>query len=71
MTVSKVSKPLLSKTEEYVVKFWVTNDEGFKEQKEESAYFFSKGKHKQAEKEIVNKYRGIGKKISVISVIYQ
>lgn len=68
---TKVSKPLLGKTEEYVVKFWITNEQGFKEQKEESAFFFSKGKHKQAEKEIVNKYRGKGIKISVISVIYQ
>lgn len=65
------SKAILGKTEEYVVKFWITNDEGFKEQREESAWFFSKNKHKQAEKEVINKYRGKGKKIEVISVTYQ
>ena len=60
-----------SRSEEYVVKFWVTNSEGFKEQREESAFFFSKGKHKQAEKEVKDKYRGKGIKIDVITVVYQ
>lgn len=63
------SKP--SKTEEYVVKFWITNDIGFKEQREESVWFFSKGKHKQAEKEVKNKYRGQGKRVDIVSVTYQ
>ena len=60
-----------SRTEEYKVKFWIRNEEGFMEQRVESFFFFSKNKHKQAEKECINKYRGIGKKIEIISVIYQ
>ena len=60
-----------SKTEEYVVRFWIKNNEGFMEQHKESVWFFSKGKHKQAEKEVLNKYRGQGKKIEIISVTYQ
>lgn len=60
-----------SKTEEYVVKFWIKNNEGFAEQREESVWFFSKDKHKQAEKAVINKYRGQGKKIEVISVVHQ
>ena len=61
-----------SKTEEYVVKFWMKNPEtGFTEQHSESVWFFSKDKHKQAEKEVKNKYRGKGIKIDIISVTYQ
>ena len=61
----------LSKTEEYVVKFWLKKKDGFAEQREESVWFFSKDKHKQAEKEILNKYRGQGYKVDIVSVTYQ
>lgn len=69
--VKNKSIGLGSKTEEYIVKFWIKNDEGLAEQRKESVWFFSKGKHKQAEKEVINKYRGQGKKIEVISVVHQ
>lgn len=60
------------KNEEYVVNFTFKNPEtGFVERKSESVWYFSKGKHKQAEKDIKNRYRGQGIKIEVISVIYQ
>jgi hypothetical protein len=60
-----------SRTEEYVVKFQLKNKEGFVERREESVWFFSKDKHKQAEKEIINRYRGQGYRVEIISVIYQ
>ncbi len=60
------------KNEEYVVKFWMRDPEtGFAKQHQESVFYFSKGKHKQAEKEVKNRYRGKGKKIDIISVTYQ
>lgn len=58
-------------SEEYVVKFWIKNEEGFTEQQQESVFFHSKGKHKQAEKDVLNKYRKLGKRITIISVTYQ
>lgn len=64
--VKNKSVGLGSKTEAYVVNFWIKNDEGFAEQREES---FSKGKHKQVEKEVINKYRGQGEAITLNSVI--
>ena len=59
-------------SEEYVVKFWLKlpTDE-FVKQCSESVWFNSKSKHAQAEKQIVNKYRGIGGKVTIISVTYQ
>lgn len=60
------------KNEEYVVKFSFKDPEtGFQVRKQESVFYFSQGKHKQAEKEIKNRYRGKGIKIDIISVIYQ
>lgn len=61
----------LSKNEEYIVKFFLIKKDGIVEQKEESVWFFSKDKKKQAEKEILNKYRGQGYKINIISVSHQ
>ena len=69
--MSKNKIGVSAKTEEYVVKFWIKNEQGLLEQREESYWSFSKDKHKLAEKEITNKYRGQGKKISIISVTYQ
>jgi hypothetical protein len=62
----------MNKTEEYVVKFWLKKPkEEFVKQHSESVWFSSKGKHKEAEKEILNKYRNDGCKIEIISVTYQ
>lgn len=60
-------------SEGYIVKFWITNEEGFKEQKEESVFFHSKGKHRKAKEFIISKYRKkpFCKEIDVISVTYQ
>ena len=63
--------PINTKTEEYIVKFWIKKKDGFSEQREESVWFFSKNKHKQAEKEILNKYKGQGYKVDIVSVVYQ
>jgi hypothetical protein len=59
-------------TEEYVVKFWVKDQEtGLSEQREESIYLFSKGKHAAAERAVYSTYRKLGLPITIISVKYQ
>lgn len=60
-------------TEEYVVKFWITNSEGYQEQQKESVFLYSKGKHKEAESIIIKKYRKkpYNTNIKIISVTYQ
>jgi hypothetical protein len=61
-----------TKTEGYLVKFSFKNKEtGFFERGEETVYSFGKDDHKKVEKEVINKYRGKGIKIEIISVIYQ
>jgi len=60
-------------SEEYIVKFWITNDLGFKEQREESVLLHSKGKHNKAKEFVISKYRKkpFHKDIEIISVTYQ
>ena len=69
MKKHNVYKPLYS--EEYKIKFWIKNDAGFSEQREESYYFESKNKHKQVAKIVKEKYKKLNKKIEIISVVYQ
>lgn len=59
--------------ESYVVKFWFTNAQGFKEQREETVFLYSKGKHKKAQEEIISKYRKAPylQHIEIVSVTYQ
>lgn len=65
------NKNLKTFEDEYIVKFKFKNkNTGFFEQKEESVWAFGKEAHKKVEKKIINKYRGIGIKIEVISVTY-
>jgi hypothetical protein len=56
------------KTEEYVVRFWIKKEDGFFEQRKESVWYSSKNKSHQAAQEILKKYSG---KIKIISVVYQ
>jgi hypothetical protein len=59
-------------TEEYVVKFWLTpKDSEYTKQVSASVFFNGKSKHKKAEELVLNKYRGRGNKVSIISVTYQ
>lgn len=59
-------------TEEYVVKFWLKQrGSEFTKQVSESVFFNGKSKHKKAEEQVLNKYRGRGDKASIISVTYQ
>jgi hypothetical protein len=58
--------------EYYIVKFWTKNAQtGLLEQKQESVFFRSKGKHKAAEQQVTEKYRKLGQRITTISVTYQ
>jgi hypothetical protein len=59
-------------TEEYRVKFWFTNKEGFREQGEEFFKASSKDAHKLAASVIEHKWlRERGQHIEIISVKYQ
>lgn len=58
-------------SEEYVVKFWVTKENGFSEQQSRSFYYESKGMYKQAEAACIFALREEGKEIKIISVIYK
>lgn len=60
------------KSETYEVNFdLLERGKEFWVRKSEIVAFYSKDKHRQAEKEVVNKYRGRGDKIKIVSVIYQ
>ena len=59
-------------TEEYMVKFWLKpRGSEYTKQVSESVFFNGKSKHKKAEKQVLNKYRGRGDTVSLISVTYQ
>lgn len=57
--------------ESYTVKFWLTNKEGFKEQKEEVVHFASgrRTSHEAARKKVMSKYKS--KNPEIISVRFQ
>lgn len=42
---------------QYSVRFWNTNNDGFKYQDEVILYYHYKSHHKDAEKEVINKYK--------------
>lgn len=58
-------------TEEFVVKFWVKNSEGFAIQESRSFKYHSKNRHKQAVKDCIAALKKEGKVIDVISSSYQ
>lgn len=60
-------------TEEYVVRFWMTNEKGFKTQSKESVFLHSKNQHQKAENAVIKKYRKepFCQKIEIVSVVYQ
>jgi hypothetical protein len=61
----------LTASEEFIVKFWIKDDQNLTRQGEESVFLYSKNKHDVARKMVVKKYLKLGKKIEVISVTYQ
>jgi hypothetical protein len=65
----KPKKPM--PTEEFVVRYWATGDDGFKKQEERSFFYFSKNRHKQAAKACVDQLRKEGKQIEIIHCAYQ
>ena len=64
---------VLRPTEEYEVKFWIRNSNGFMEQRTETIMLHSKGKHLQAEQAVKRKYRKApyNQNITIVTVIYQ
>lgn len=60
-------------TDEYVVKFWITNSQGYKEQRTESVMLNGKDKHRKAERIVVDKYRKSphNQRIEIVNVTYQ
>jgi hypothetical protein len=42
---------------QYIVRFWNTNQLGFKYQEKVVLYYHSKSNHKDAEKEVIKKYK--------------
>lgn len=57
--------------EEFVVRFWVAGDDGFKKQEEKSFFYFSKNRHQQAVQDCTEFFRKQGKHIDVIRCSYQ
>lgn len=58
-------------SEEYVVKFWFKNKEGFTEQGKRSFFYEFKNQHRKAEKDCISTLLNEGIKIDVINVTYQ
>lgn len=59
-----------SKPEIYVVKFQLKNKQtGEVKELEEEVYSFSKTNQNKAKKEIENKYRGQGYKVTILSIL--
>lgn len=57
--------------EAFTVKFWITNDKGFREQQSKDYHFHSKNRHNQAEAACKKEFAKLGKSIEIISVTYQ
>lgn len=58
-------------TEEFIVKFLVADNEGFKVREERSFKYHSKNRHEQARKDCIAALKKEGRLIDVISCIYQ
>lgn len=58
--------------ETYVVKFWFTNDKGYREQTEVEVYLRtnSKAAHSRAEKALLNMPEWKNKQVEIVSVTY-
>lgn len=57
-------------TETYTVKFWYTNQDGYRQQGEEDFYYNSRSAHKDVEKYFLGKKWTCYKNPEVISIIY-
>lgn len=61
-----------TRSEEYAVEFdLLRRGTEFWTREKESLFFYTKNDHRRAEKQVVNKYRGRGDKIKIVSVKYQ
>ena len=67
----KISETAKGMTEEYVVKFWYKNDEGYFRQSEKSFYCNSKAAHKQIEKYAQKVLTKEYKEYRMIAITYQ
>lgn len=65
------NKQSIANSEEYRVKFWIINDQGFNEQQTKSYYFNNKVSHKDAISECIKEHQLLNKTIRVINVTYQ
>ncbi len=66
-----MKKPVNTPNEEFVIKFWTTNEDGFKVQEQRSYRYHSKNRHDQAKKDCAAELRKEGKQITIISCSYQ
>lgn len=58
-------------SEEYKVKFWIINDQGFNEQQTKFYYFSDKASHEDAIDECIKEHQLLNKTIRVVNVTYQ
>jgi hypothetical protein len=67
----KVSQQPYGLSEQYIVKFWHTNEEGFYRQTEETFYANSRSAHRAVEKLAIKELSKLYKNFSIINVTYQ
>lgn len=68
--MSKIKEAPYGCTETYTVKFWYSNQEGYRQQGEEDLYCSSKSAHKDVEEYFLKEFYKHYTKPEVISVVY-